>query len=55
MSTFKQSYLLVMKSGKIVKWTGYGKDFEEGKRLATYHAINQTGEQVWDMCARPVK
>ena len=55
MKAFKQKYILVMESGKIIKWTGYGTDFDHGKGLAIEHAVSKTGEQVWDMCARPVK
>lgn len=52
---YKQSYLLVMESGKIVKWIGYGLDKDHGEGLAIEYAVSKTGEQVWDMCNRPVR
>jgi len=55
MQPFKQSYILVMESGKIIKWTGKGETFEHGEGLAHAYAVEKTGEQVWDSCSRPVK
>ena len=54
MSKYKQSYILVMESGKIVKWTGYAEDILDAKGKAVSYAKNKTGEQVWDLCCRPV-
>ena len=51
---YKQSFVIVMESGKIIKWTGYGNDSKHGEGLAIEYAISKTGEQVWDTCNRPV-
>lgn len=51
---YKQSYLIVMESGKIIKWTGLADDRQHGEGLAADYAVAQTDEQVWDMCDLPV-
>ena len=50
---YKQSFLIVMESGKIIKWTGLAENKEHGQGLALAHAIERTNEQVWDVCSRP--
>lgn len=51
---YKQSYLIVMEDGKIIKWTGKAENTIHGKGLAITYATEKTGLQVWDMCNRPV-
>ena len=51
---YKQSYIVVMENGQIVKWTGKGENKEHGEGLALAYATEKTGLQVWDICNRPV-
>lgn len=53
--TYKQSYVVVMESGRLVRWTGYAQDRRHGEGLAVEHAQKKFGGQVWDVAARPVK
>lgn len=57
-SKYKQSYLMVMEDGSIIKWTGYAEDKNHGEGLAIEYATNRDGshptKQVWDMCNRPI-
>lgn len=55
MKAFKQSYVVVMESGKVVYWTGKAEDIGHGEGLAIEYAINNHGGQVWDIASRPVK
>ena len=55
MTPYKQSYIMVMESGKIIKWTGQAEDKNHGEGLALEYAQEQNGEQVWDFCNRPVQ
>lgn len=51
---YKQSYILVMESGQLVRWTGLADDKEHAIGLAKEYAVAKTGEQVWDIANRPV-
>jgi len=51
---YKQSYLLVMETGQIIKWTGVADDKDHGEGLAIAYATNKAGCQVWDLCSRPI-
>jgi len=51
---YKQSFIVVMESGKVIKWTGKADDLAHGEGLAIAYATEKTGEQVWDTCHRPV-
>ncbi len=50
---YKQSYILVMENGKIIKWAGKAEDKNHGEGLAVEYAQEKTGQQVWNMCSRP--
>jgi hypothetical protein len=52
---YKQSYVIVMENGKIIKWTGYAEDTPKGEGLAIKYAQEKEQCQVWDIANRPVK
>jgi len=52
---YKQSYVVVMESGKVVLWTGYASDTKHGEGLAIAYAQEKHGGQVWDIANRPVR
>jgi len=53
MSAYKQKFIVVMESGKIVKWTGKAINGWAGRALAIAFAEAKTGEKIWDICNRP--
>jgi len=55
MTKYKQSYVVVMDSGKVVMWTGYGVDNHEGEALAKQYAEKEHSGNVWDIANRPVR
>jgi hypothetical protein len=54
MKAYKQSFVVVMESGRIIKWKGKAEDTRQGEGLAIAYAISKTGEQVWDIANHPV-
>ena len=51
---YKQSYILVMENGEIVKWTGKADNSGHAQGLAVAYATKKTGLQVWDIANRPI-
>ena len=55
MQPYKQSYIVVMENGKIVKWTGKAITSGQAMLKAKQYAEKKTGSRVWDFANRPVK
>jgi len=57
MSEYKQSYVIVMENGDIVKWTGYAESNDLGEGLAVTYAKSKYNNacRVWDTANRPVR
>ena len=55
MTKYKQSYVLVLETGKVVFWTGYAESPAQGEGIAIADATEKYGCQVWDIANRPVK
>jgi len=54
MYTFKQKYIVIMESGKIITWIGQATTFKQGESLAITYAIEKSGEAIYASAVCPV-
>ena len=54
MTEYKQSLIVVMENGSIVRWVGYAENTKHAEGLAIEYAKEKEGCQVWDTAFCPM-